>query len=143
MRLSVAEIDGIKAALADHFGAPCPVRLFGSRVDDTRRGGDIDIAVDVPAGRAGFMEEVRLGIAIAERIGERKVDILLLENGIAATPDRRDRAARRGAAVSEVHRYPTVLRRLAHCDPRAKTQAAHLSARCTTNSRPSPLMQGA
>lgn len=81
MRLTADEIAGIKAGAAAHFGAPVPVRLFGSRVDDAKRGGDIDLLIEAPPGRATFMDEVRCAVAIMERIGERKIDILLVEPG--------------------------------------------------------------
>ncbi|HEU0222461.1 MAG TPA: nucleotidyltransferase domain-containing protein [Paracoccaceae bacterium] len=86
MRLSAEEIAGIKAAVAAHFGSALPVRLFGSRVDDTKRGGDIDLLIEVPAGRATLRDEIGLARAIAERIGERKVDLILVEPGRALDP---------------------------------------------------------
>jgi predicted nucleotidyltransferase len=46
MRLRPAEVTAIKAAAADIFGASAVVRLFGSRTDDTERGGDIDLHVE-------------------------------------------------------------------------------------------------
>ena len=47
MRLTPTEIAAIKAAARDAFGETVVVRLFGSRVDDHRRGGDIDLHVEV------------------------------------------------------------------------------------------------
>lgn len=45
MRLTGTERDAIRACAERVFGPACVVRLFGSRVDDARRGGDIDLHV--------------------------------------------------------------------------------------------------
>jgi len=45
MRLSVSS-DQIKAVLQQHFGAETRVWLFGLRVDDHARGGDIDLYIE-------------------------------------------------------------------------------------------------
>ncbi|MBL0708744.1 MAG: nucleotidyltransferase domain-containing protein [Sulfurimonas sp.] len=44
MRLSVKEIDLIKGRVKTIFGETV-VRLFGSRIDDTKQGGDIDLYI--------------------------------------------------------------------------------------------------
>jgi len=46
MRLNQHKIDTIKRATAEIFGKEADVRLFGSRVDDAVRGGDIDLMVE-------------------------------------------------------------------------------------------------
>lgn len=81
MRLTGEEIAGIKAAVAEVFGPGATVRLFGSRVNDALKGGDIDLLLEVPAGMATLREEIACEIAIQDRIGKRKVDILLVEPG--------------------------------------------------------------
>ncbi len=48
MRLSDNERSAIRAAVAKRFGVQARVLLFGSRVDDSRRGDDIDLLVEVP-----------------------------------------------------------------------------------------------
>ena len=47
-RRSRSEIDQIRRAAARIFGADVQVYLFGSRTDDTARGGDIDLLIDTP-----------------------------------------------------------------------------------------------
>lgn len=81
MRLSETEIAGIKDAVAEVFGPDAVVRLFGSRVDDTKKGGDIDLLIEVPEGRDTLANEARLAVALERRIGERKVDMLFVEPG--------------------------------------------------------------
>ncbi|MFZ0257320.1 MAG: nucleotidyltransferase domain-containing protein [Gammaproteobacteria bacterium] len=46
MRLTQAQIRLVKDAVARHFGATARVFLFGSRLDDARRGGDFDFYVE-------------------------------------------------------------------------------------------------
>lgn len=86
MRLSSEYVDAIKTAAREAFGATAVVRLFGSRLDDGERGGDIDLHVeaDPPAdewrARAIF-EEV-----LFRRLDPQKVDLILTKRG--GTPPR-------------------------------------------------------
>jgi len=45
MRLSDDEQNVIKTIIAANFGAEAEIWLFGSRVDDKKRGGDVDLYV--------------------------------------------------------------------------------------------------
>lgn len=81
MRLTPEEIAGIKDAVAETFGPEASVRLFGSRVNDALKGGDIDLLVEVPAGMGTLRKEIACEIAIIDRIGEQKIDVLLVEPG--------------------------------------------------------------
>ncbi len=75
MRLSRAEIAAIKESAREVFGDDVVVRLFGSRVDDARVGGDIDLMVETHSG--GLPKELEFNLALIKRIGERKIDILV------------------------------------------------------------------
>jgi predicted nucleotidyltransferase len=79
MRLSPEEIAGIRAAADEVFGPQAVVRLFGSRVDDSRKGGDIDLLVEVPPGRESFNDECAFARALEDKIGERRVDVALFD----------------------------------------------------------------
>ena len=48
MRVSSNQIQQIAAVIDACFGNDAVVRLFGSRVDDSKKGGDIDLYVEVP-----------------------------------------------------------------------------------------------
>jgi predicted nucleotidyltransferase len=55
------------------------VWLFGSRVDDRRRGGDIDLLVRPSAlqSKPSLASKVRFLNKLEVRIGERKVDVVV------------------------------------------------------------------
>jgi predicted nucleotidyltransferase len=65
VRLTPEEAAGIVAAAEQAFGPGVAVRLFGSRVRDDLRGGDIDILVEAPPGRGSFEDECALAKALA------------------------------------------------------------------------------
>lgn len=84
MRLSSHERAVIRRLGLRHFGrAP---RLFGSRLDESRRGGDIDlfIATDLPPGQAARRRMDLLADLWLE-LGERKIDIVM-DDGSTPTP---------------------------------------------------------
>lgn len=86
MRLTEHEVAAIKAAARLTFGPDAVVRLFGSRVDDTRRGGDIDLhvetpeAIDVWRARRDFLDR------LFARIDEQRVDVIATTRGAAPVP---------------------------------------------------------
>lgn len=76
MRLSDRERQLIREAGLRHFGvAP---RLFGSRLDDARGGGDIDLLIrtDLPPAEAA-RRRLDLLADLWLALGERKIDIVL------------------------------------------------------------------
>ena len=76
MRLKQKEIEIIKSTLIEFFGE-CRIKIFGSRLDENKRGGDIDIFI-IPSVK---IENERLKKAKASLILEEKllkpVDILI------------------------------------------------------------------
>ena len=72
MRLTASEIAAIREELG-RLDPKAEVYLFGSRVDDTARGGDIDLLVISDA--LNFREELRLRTRILDRIGWQKLDV--------------------------------------------------------------------
>ena len=79
MRLSSDQVQAIRSAASSTFGAGAAVWLFGSRVDDTKRGGDIDLLVR-PAQAAmdqSFAKKVRMLTLLERGLGERKVDLVI------------------------------------------------------------------
>lgn len=80
MRLTINEQQAIKQAAAAALPPGTRVSLFGSRTDDLRRGGDIDLLVEIPA-PLDATAQVRLRTRLAARLyrllGERRIDILV------------------------------------------------------------------
>ncbi|WP_207455762.1 nucleotidyltransferase domain-containing protein [Azospirillum sp. SYSU D00513] len=86
MRLTAEEIAAIKTTAAEIFGPAAAVRLFGSRVDDDARGGDIDLYLEVDAGLAGWTRESAFRLLLEDRIGEQRIDVVLQERGQPLPP---------------------------------------------------------
>ena len=55
------------------------VWLFGSRVDDGKKGGDIDLAI--LSGKIGRIERMRIVHDIVEVMGEQKIDVVVSADG--------------------------------------------------------------
>ncbi len=87
MRLTQQQQRVINDAAAQTFGPDAKVILFGSRLDDRKRGGDIDLLVTCPrpVANAG-MAAARMAAKIQIQLGERKVDILYTWPGFAPFP---------------------------------------------------------
>jgi predicted nucleotidyltransferase len=69
-------IDAVKSADPD-----AKVWLFGSRVDDNKKGGDIDIAIYSEKVSKDVMKEIQVRRFICNRIGEQKIDIVTSSDG--------------------------------------------------------------
>lgn len=57
MRVSSRIIGVIKRCINDSYGKSVPLYLFGSRVDDSKKGGDIDIAIDCDTTKEEFINK--------------------------------------------------------------------------------------
>ena len=76
MRLNKIEVEAIKTAFAEVFGDG-KVYLFGSRVDDTKKGGDIDLLV---VSKEITKKDLRLlRIDFFDHFEEQKLDIVLVD----------------------------------------------------------------
>ena len=79
MRLTSPQVAAIKEAAAEVFGDQTQVWLFGSRVDDAKRGGDIDLLVRPGAmsGDQALDNKLLFLAALERRLGERKIDVVI------------------------------------------------------------------
>lgn len=79
MRLTNYEIESIKKVFKEVF-KDGEVYLFGSRVDDTKKGGDIDLYIDLPY-KLNTSEEYdkksKFRLSLYELIEEQKIDIVI------------------------------------------------------------------
>lgn len=82
MRLSRAEADNLKTNTR-RFDEEAELFLFGSRTDDEKKGGDIDILI--LSCKLGKAEVRKIRRAFCEQFGEQKIDIII-DNGELAEP---------------------------------------------------------
>lgn len=83
MRLSPAAAAAIREEVLRSDPA-AEVWLYGSRVDDEARGGDIDLLV--LSHRLDFAAQLRLRMAILDRIGWQRLDLVVRRPGEADDP---------------------------------------------------------
>lgn len=78
MRVSQVQVDLLKRVATEVFGPTAGLMVFGSRADDTRRGGDIDLyvtGVDQPMGK--LLDQKLMFLVKAKRaLGEQRIDIV-------------------------------------------------------------------
>jgi predicted nucleotidyltransferase len=78
MRISQETAKIIKELSLKYFGEDSKVYLFGSRADDTKRGGDIDIYVETKVDISKqFDLRVKFLTELTMKIGEQKIDIVI------------------------------------------------------------------
>ncbi|AUN93908.1 nucleotidyltransferase domain-containing protein [Pseudazoarcus pumilus] len=90
MRITEDESRIIRDTVRLRFGRNARVWLFGSRTDDTRRGGDIDLLVETPEPlENAFRESIGLETDLQIALGDQKIDILLAQPDLPRTPMQR------------------------------------------------------
>jgi predicted nucleotidyltransferase len=85
MRLTSQQLQTIKALVSEVFGSDVRVHLFGSRLDDSKKGGDIDLLVK--SDRVidqKLHKSASLAAQLQMSLGEQKFDIVVKD---AQTPD--------------------------------------------------------
>lgn len=78
MRLTKKQIQVLKNIFDEVFGSDASLMLFGSRVDDNRHGGDIDLYV------TGFdqsieeqlMAKLKFLAKVKQQLGEQRIDLV-------------------------------------------------------------------
>jgi len=77
MRLSQAQVQAIEQVFKTVF-LHGEVILFGSRVDDQKKGGDIDLFIQPAEPMSDlFARKVQFLRALKNKIGEQKIDLVL------------------------------------------------------------------
>lgn len=78
MRLSQQQAESLKRIAAEVFGPQARLSLFGSRVDDNRRGGDIDLYVSSYQQNLEQTLEAKLRFLVKAKlaIGDQRIDVV-------------------------------------------------------------------
>jgi predicted nucleotidyltransferase len=78
MRLTNTQRHAISEEVRRHFGANARALLFGSRLRNDLRGGDIDLYVETDTSAEETLErELKLYAALQRRLGEQRIDIVV------------------------------------------------------------------
>jgi predicted nucleotidyltransferase len=75
MRLSQRYIDTIKKYFKEFF-KDGEIYLFGSRADDTKKGGDIDLYLAVTDHSNLFEKKIKFLSRVKRELGEQKIDVV-------------------------------------------------------------------
>jgi predicted nucleotidyltransferase len=77
MRISPAEIDNLLGSVKQ-IDQNASVYLFGSRTDDHKKGGDIDIAI--LSKLVSLKEKIEIKYNFHQAFGEQKLDLLIVND---------------------------------------------------------------
>lgn len=84
MRISPKHMQTIREVVSRECGSTARVRLFGSRLDDTGRGGDVDLLVELDeAVERPALLAARLSAMLSRQLDGRSVDIVLSAPNLA------------------------------------------------------------
>ena len=84
MRLTPQQAAIIRDTAREVFGADARVWLFGSRVDDSKRGGDIDLLIetcDRLAPAEMVQRRTRYAARLYRSLGEQRIDMVITARG--------------------------------------------------------------
>jgi hypothetical protein len=87
MRLSPEAVDAIRSAARALAGPDARVRVFGSRLDDSARGGDVDLLLELPTPVAQpAWLSANLAARISRALGGRAVDVVISAPNLRRLP---------------------------------------------------------
>ena len=87
MRLTPKVQTTIRETVSALAGPGSRVRLFGSRLDDLARGGDIDLMVEVDHDVAQpALFSAQIGARLQQALGDRRIDIVLAAPNVREQP---------------------------------------------------------
>jgi hypothetical protein len=83
VRLDNQDIENIKTSFLKYFGKDDHLWIFGSRVDLTKRGGDIDLYIEVKdySTPTVLSSKSDFWIDLQDKLGEQKIDIVIKNPG--------------------------------------------------------------
>lgn len=80
MRLNDKEINSIKAVTNSVFGENAFVILFGSRTEDSKKGGDIDLLIKCSKTISRYelyQLKLKFLVQLKNKIGDQKIDVII------------------------------------------------------------------
>jgi len=77
MRLSEFYAKEIILKTKEIFGDKARVYLFGSRVDDAKKGGDIDLYIKPENNEDLYKKKIKFLVALEQMLGEQKIDVII------------------------------------------------------------------
>ena len=87
MRLTDRQIELIRQLATDIAGDQAQVRVFGSRLDDAARGGDLDIMLELPEPVDNpALLAAQMSARVSRVLHGRKVDVLLSAPNLMRQP---------------------------------------------------------
>jgi len=76
MRLTQKQINAIDESFKEVFKSGS-IYLFGSRVDDSLKGGDIDLYIDTDDKDNLYEKKIKFLVSLKRKIGEQKIDVVI------------------------------------------------------------------
>lgn len=87
MRLSQQQADIITTLAKDIFGTDAVIKLFGSRTDDSKHGGDIDLFIELQKPiQQPVLASARLEAKLMLALGLQKIDVIVSAPNLAKSP---------------------------------------------------------
>ena len=87
VRLSVGEIEIIRAAVHRLLGDDARIRIFGSRALLDEKGGDIDILIETEQKLVDRVASAcRLTSQLQMQLGDQKIDVIIVDPGAPEQP---------------------------------------------------------
>lgn len=80
MRLTPHQAELIKAASQQVYGENTQVFLFGSRADDSQRGGDIDLYIVPAQAETDLKQRLQLHALLQQQLGEQSIDLIIAKD---------------------------------------------------------------
>ena len=87
MRLTAEQIQGIRRIASQLAGEEAEIRVFGSRLDHSARGGDLDLLLELPGPIANpALLAAQVSAQVSRLMDGRKVDVVLAAPNLLRLP---------------------------------------------------------
>jgi predicted nucleotidyltransferase len=77
MRLKEKHKEIIKNTAKHYFGEDVKIFLFGSRVNDELRGGDIDLYLETSSNENLLDRKLKMLVELKNKLGDQKIDLIV------------------------------------------------------------------